>query len=117
VTVVVGTHVALSDETDAALSYSFTRSETEYDGSAPRASLIARYREVDADIHGLDLELGHWLLEGLRVEAGYRFQYYDDRSRLAASSGSVVAPFDLTTTRHVVTLGVTLTSDLLEDSN
>jgi hypothetical protein len=61
VTVVVGTHVALSDETDAALSYSFTRSETEYDGSAPRASLIARYREVDADIHGLDLELGHWL--------------------------------------------------------
>jgi hypothetical protein len=30
-----------------------------------------------------------------------------------AGTGSVVAPFDLSMTQHTVTLGVTLTSDLL----
>lgn len=112
---VIGMQVQLTDETDAALSYSFTRAETEYDDAGFQTSLIASEREIDADIHGLDLELRHWLRAGLRVQAGYRIQHYDDRSRLPASSGSLVQPFDLTTTRHMVTVGATLTSALLED--
>jgi hypothetical protein len=50
------------------------------------------------------------------VLAGYRFEYYDDGTGLTESLGSAVRPFDLTTTRHTVTLGVTLTSALIEPS-
>ena len=45
---------------------------------------------------------------------GYRYQHYADDSPIPTSVASVVQPFDLTTSRHLVTVGVTLTSDLLE---
>jgi hypothetical protein len=112
----LGVHARLSDRTDVSYSYSFTRAETDYTGAgSAELALVARYRGIDADIHDIDLELGHWVRPGLRVMAGYGLQYYGDGSPRPASIASVVSPFDLTTLRHIVTVGVTLTSDLLED--
>jgi opacity protein-like surface antigen len=113
--IVLGTHVQLDDQTDAALSYSFTRASTHYSaGGSPQLSLVDHYSKIDSDIHGANLEVGRWLFEGLRVLVRYRFEYYDDGTNLSESVQSAVLPFDLTTTRHTVTLGVTLTSALLE---
>lgn len=112
---VVGGHVQLDGQTDAALSYSFTRATTHYSaGGSAELSRVDQYAKIDSDVHGAELELGRWLMEGLRVLAGYRFQYYRDGTNLYPSVQSAVAPFDLTTTRHTVTLGVTLTNALLE---
>jgi hypothetical protein len=110
---VLGTRLRFSPETDCSLTYSFTRAESSYsesDGSR-ELDLIALNREVDANIHGLDLSLRHWLKPGLQLMIGYGFQLYDDDARLPISTGSVVAPVDRSTERHTATLGVTLNSD------
>jgi hypothetical protein len=113
--IVLGTHIQLDEQTDASVSYSFTNAYTDYSaGGSPQLLLVDRFSGIDSDIHGADLEVGRWLFPGLRVRVGYRFEYYDDGSTLPESVQSAVAPFDLTTTRHTVTLGVTLTSALLE---
>jgi hypothetical protein len=113
--VVLGTHIQLDEKTDASVSYSFTNAYTHYSaGGSPQLLLVDHSSRIDSDIHSAELEIGHWLLEGLRVRVGYRFEYYDDGSNLPESVQSAVVPFDLTTTRHTVTLGVTLTSALLE---
>jgi len=113
--VVLGTHYQLDDRTDASLSYAFTHASTSYSaGGSPQLGLIDENAKIDSDIHGAELELGRWLSEGLRILAGYRFEYYDDETRLPESVQSAVVPFDLNATRHTVTLGVTLTSALLE---
>jgi len=113
--VVLGTHYQLDDRTDASLSYMFTHARTRYSaGGSPELSLVDQNAKIDSDIHGAELEVGRWLRDGLRVLAGYRFEYYDDETRLPESVQSAVVPFDLNTTRHTVTLGVTLTSALLE---
>jgi hypothetical protein len=113
--VVLGSHLQLDDRTDAALSYAFTRADTRYAaGGSPQLSQVDQNAKIDSDIHAAELEIGRWLSEGLRVLAGYRFEYYDDGTRLPESVQSAVVPFDLNTTRHTVTLGVTLTSALLE---
>ena len=115
--IVLGTHVDLDDRTDASLSYAFTRADTRYGaGSSPQLALVRSNAEIDSNLHAAEVEIGRWLREGLRVLAGYRFEYYDDGTRLSESLGSAVRPFDLSTTRHTVTLGVTLTSALLEPS-
>ncbi len=114
--VVLGSHFQFDDRTDASLSGSFTRAYTRYDaGGSPQLALVDQNAQIDSDIYGAQLEIGRWLFEGLRVMAGYRFQYYDDGTNLPVSVQSAVAPFDLTTTRHIVTVGVTLTSELLKD--
>jgi opacity protein-like surface antigen len=113
--VVLGTHYQFDEDTDAALSYSFTRADSSYSaGGSPLLALVNEDAEIDSDIHGADVEIGHWLRPGLRLLAGYRFQYYDDGTDLPESIASAVVPFDLNSTRHTVTLGVTLTSALLE---
>ncbi len=114
---VLGTQVQLAERTDAGLSYSFSRVESDYHSSAPSTeiSLIQNSSIIDADIHGLDLRIGHWLKDGLRVLVGYRFQYYRDEAPLPTGTGSVVSPFDLSGDRHTVTIGVTLTSDLFRN--
>jgi len=113
--VVIGSHVQVDDQTDAAVSYSFTSAYTQYSaGGSPELLLVDQSSRIDSDIHCAELEVGRWLREGLRVQIGYRFEYYDDGSNLPESVQSAVAPFDLSTTRHTVTLGVTLTSALLE---
>jgi hypothetical protein len=110
---ILGSHLQLSERTDAGLSYSFTRAEADYDGASPEIQLISDNSIVDGDIHGFDFEVGHRLMDGLRVLVGYQLQYYTDRAPVPSGTGSVVSPFDLSTTEHTVTLGVTLTSDLL----
>lgn len=113
--VVLGTHIQLDEKTDAAVSYSFTNAYTHYSaGGSPQLLLVGHSAKIDSDIHGAEVEVGRWLREGLRVRVGYRFEYYDDESNLPESVQSAVVPFGLTTTRHIVTLGVTLTSALLE---
>jgi hypothetical protein len=113
--IVLGAHLELGDRSDAALSYAFTRAETNYDaGSSPQLGLVSQNREIDSDTHSVDLEVGHWLRDGLRVMAGYRLQYHHDDEDLHLSQNSAVLPFDLDDTRHRVMLGVTLNSELLE---
>jgi hypothetical protein len=113
--IVLGAHAQLDDRTDASLSYAFTRAVTSYDaGSSPQLGLVSQNREIDSDTHVVDLEVGHWLRDGLRVTAGYRFQYHHDDEDLYSSQDSAVRPFDLNDMRHRVTLGVTLNSDLLK---
>lgn len=112
--VIVGTHAQLSERTDAGISYSFTRAQARYtangalDGAALRDA-----RRVDTDIHRISLEAGHLLRDGLRVTAGYRLGILDDRSPVRGAVGRV-APFDLDTLEHTITVGVTLTSALLD---
>jgi opacity protein-like surface antigen len=113
--VVLGTHIQLDERMDAAVSYSFTNAYTHYGaGGLPQLSLVDYSSRIDSDIHSAEIEVGRWLVEGLRVRVGYRFEYYDDGSNLPESVQSAVVPFELTTTRHTVTVGVTLTSALLE---
>ena len=65
----------------------------------------AFFGEVNANIHRVYCDVGHWVMEGLRVSAGYRFDLYDDGSR-------VPQPIDYSTTQHTISVGVTLTNDL-----
>jgi hypothetical protein len=110
----IGTHSKITDKTDGGVAYSFTRAETHYHPTPTRRALLSSASGViDSDTHDLDFEVGHWLRDGLRVLVGYRLQLYVDRTPVPAGTGSVVAPFDLSMTQHTVTLGVTLTSDLL----
>lgn len=113
--VVLGGHYEIDDATDASLSYAFTRADTRYDaGGSPQLAQLRSTAEIDSDLHATELELGRWLREGLRVQVGYRFELYRDGTDLPESQGSARPPFDLDTQRHTVTLGVTLTSALLE---
>ncbi len=112
--VVVGTHVGIDDRTDASLAYAFTRAETGYDSGSPELALIHQNAKIDSNLHSANLEVGRWLREGLRVQVGYRFEYYQDGAYVPQSLVSAIPPFDLDSTRHTVTLGVTLTSALLE---
>jgi hypothetical protein len=113
---VLGAQLALTESSNAGVAYSFTRAEADYgkSGGARELRLVDDNRIVDADIHTLDLELRHRVRDGLRVFAGYRLQYYSDGAPKPASLGSAIRPPDRSDVRHTVSLGVTLTSDLLE---
>jgi hypothetical protein len=112
---VFGSQIRFSDQTDAGLSYSFTRAEANYDdsGSARELRLIDNNRLVDADIHGLDIEVRHQLRAGLRFFAGYRLQYYRDGAPKPNSPSSSQQPDSRRDTRHTFTLGITLNNELL----
>lgn len=112
---ILGTRYQFTDRTDARLRYGFTHADAQYQGSAVSVALqlIENAHVIDSDIHDVDLEVGHWLRDGLRVFAGYRLQLYDDRAPVVESVASVVTPFGPSTHQHTVTLGVTLNSDLL----
>ncbi len=113
--IVLGSQIQFSDQTDAGLSYSFTRAEANYDGSgsARELQLVDDNRVVDAEIHGLDMEIRHQLRAGLRVFAGYRLQYYRDGATKPNSPSSSQQPPSRSDTRHTMTLGITLNSELL----
>jgi len=111
---VVGGRYQLTARTDLRLRYGFTHADARYRGdpSSPLLQRVEDARIIDSDVHDVDLELGHWLRDGLRVFAGYRLQLYDDRAPVYPSIASVVPPFGPSTHQHTVTLGVTLNSDL-----
>ena len=115
---IVGGALQLPERTDVGLSYAYTRAEALYEGSpvSPQLELIAENRIIDSEVHVLDFEVGRWVMEGLRVLAGYRYQNYKDRAPLVQSVASVVQPFDRSTHQHTVTVGVTLTSDFFARS-
>jgi len=117
--IVFGSQIRISEQTDVGLSYSFTRAEANYDdsGSARALQLIDDNRVVDADIHGLDMEIRHQLRAGIRVFAGYRLQHYRDRSPKPNSPSSSQQPPSRLDTRHTITLGITLNSELLSSRN
>jgi outer membrane receptor protein involved in Fe transport len=75
--------------------------------------LIDDNRVVDADIHGLDIEIRHQLGDGIKVFAGYRLQSYSDGAPKPNSLGSATRPPDRSDIRHTVSFGVTLNGDLL----
>lgn len=110
----VGSHVRFSDSTDASLAYTFTRAELKYESPASSANVrrIADNRFIDSDIHGVQMELRHWLRDGLRLQVGYRLQRFDDSSARSNAAGSTVSPVSPSQTQHTATLGVTLTSEL-----
>ncbi len=113
----LGSHVRFSDDTDGNLSYTFTRAKLKYDNNASaNVAQIADNSLIDSDIHSVQMEVGHWLRDGLRVQVGYRVQVFDDSGARPSGSGSVVRPRSLSQTQHTVTLGVTLNSDLLARS-
>jgi hypothetical protein len=112
---VLGTHARFSDKTDGGLSYSFTQAQARYDSSVPSADLllISNSHVIDSDIHGIRMEVGHWLRPGLRALVGYRLDLLSDSAPLPSGTGSVVAPIERSMNQHTITLGITLTSDLL----
>ncbi len=111
----VGSTAQLSDRTDASVAYTFTRSNVRFRSSNATSSTLDGFSRIRSDIHDIAFDVGHWLRDGLRVFAGYRFQDYEDRSQGPPNGGSSLAPFGLSTRVHSVTLGVTLTSNLLEN--
>jgi hypothetical protein len=116
---VLGTHVDISENTDAGLSFSFTRAELHYNRSGQPANVksIEDNSSIDSDIYGVQLEVGHWIRDGLRLLVGYRLQLYDDSSPQPSGTGSVVSPNGPSMSQHTLTLGITLTSDLLAKSD
>jgi hypothetical protein len=60
----------------------------------------------------VQLEIGHWFRDGLRVSLGYNFDQYRDRTRVPTGVGSA-DPFNPSTHVNTFILGVTLNSDLL----
>ena len=117
--VILGAHTRIGDSSDAGAAYAFTRVDATYGAGVPTApaATIAASSIVESNIHGLQLEAGHWLRDGLRVLVGYRLQLLDDASPTPAGQGSVIAPIPLSVTQHTITLGVTLTQDLLRDDD
>jgi hypothetical protein len=115
---ILGAHLQLAERTDGGLSYGYTKAKALYRGSTSSVELelISQNRVIDSDTHVLDLELGRWVREGLRVLGGYRYQHYDDRAPLPESVASAVDPYDRSTHQHTVTVGVTLTSDFFTRS-
>lgn len=111
----VGSRIRLAKRSDCGLAYSFTRADARYAPGvgSPETFLIQNSAIIDADIHGFDVEFGHWIKDGLRAELGYRLQLYDDRAPVPLGFGSVVPSVDPSMTQQAVMLRLTLTNDLL----
>jgi hypothetical protein len=111
---ILGGNLQLTERTDASLSYSFTRSNWRFQSDTPTTALIADDSRIRSDIHSAEVGVGHWLRDGLRLSAGYRWDYYRDRTPTSRPVGAnSAAPFNLSTRQHTVTLGITLNDDLL----
>jgi hypothetical protein len=119
VSFIVGGRAQLAPKWDGGLSYAYTWARAQYGGSetSSELNLVAGSGIIDTDNHLIDLELGHWLRDGLRITTGYRYQHFGDDAPLVQSVASVVAPYGYTSNRHTVTLGVTLTSDFFARGN
>jgi hypothetical protein len=115
--VVAGSSWQATKQTDLGLSYAFTRAQTTYEAEGPMSAVIGEVAEINSSIHRVYFDVGHWVMEGLRVSVGYRFDLYDDRGPVPPDDPRYsVQPFDLSTTQHTITVGVTLTNDLFSGS-
>ena len=110
----------ITDRTDLNLSYSYTHSYSRFSADEPTANALEETSEILSDIHSIDAKVGHWLRDGLRIYAGYRYDKYSDRAQVSSGAGIVppppasAAPFDLSTQQHTFTAGITLNSNLFE---
>jgi len=110
---IVGGRFDITERSDVRLRYGFTYAKAKYRGGNALLDLSRNSRIIDSRIHDIDLRVSHRLRAGLRVFAGYRFQLYNDDAPVLVSDDSTVAPFDPSTYQHTVTLGITLTSELI----
>jgi hypothetical protein len=117
--VVLGAHHRFDESTDVSTTYNFTAIDADYtvDVASQAVALIAANSAVHQEIHNLFFEGGHWLRPGLKVLVGYRLQLLDDSSPMSTGQGSVVPNLPLSVTQHTVTVGVTLTDELLKRAN
>jgi hypothetical protein len=116
--VLFGSRYQITERTDVRLSYSYTYSHSRFSADDATANTLEETSEIRSDIHSVDVNVGHWLRDGLRIYAGYRWDNYQDRAQVSSGDGIVpaapasAAPFDLSTHQHTFTAGVTLNSDL-----
>ncbi len=110
--VLFGGNYLITERTDLSASYSFTRSGSSFDAGNSTAGALDVPSRIRSDIHSVDTRVGHWLTDGLRVYVGYRYDDYVDRNDVPAGTGSIAAPFSLSTRRHTGTFGITLTNSL-----
>ncbi len=116
--VLFGSRYQITERTDLRLSYSYTRSHSRFSADDATANTLEKASKIRSDIHSIDAIVGHWLREGLRIYAGYRYDDYRDRAQASSGDGIVpaapasAAPFALSTRQHTFTAGVTLNSDL-----
>ena len=113
--VILGANVRMDERADAGFSYSFNRLKSRYgtSGSASRGiEMIEGTSRIESDIHRVGATLGRRLRAGIRVTAGYHLDIHNDRSPVDGTG--TVQPFDLATYQHTVTLGITLSNELLD---
>jgi hypothetical protein len=111
-TAVLGGVLEISEKTDVRLSYSFTWSNWRFESDNATTSTIDGFNRIRNDVQRAQIEVGHWLRDGLRVSGGYRFDKYRDRTNVSTGMGTV-QPFSDSTEQHTVIFGLTLNSDLL----
>ena len=117
--VLFGGRYQITERTDVSLSYSYTHSYSRFSADDTTANTLEQTSKILSDIHSVDANVGHWLRDGLRIYAGYRYDDYQDRVQVPSAAGIVpaapasAAPFDLSTRQHTFTAGITLNSDLL----
>jgi hypothetical protein len=111
-TLILGGTLQITKRTDMSVAYTFTRTDTRFRNEGLTVTRFNDWTRIRSDIHRLQVRIGHWLREGLRVHVGYDFDEYVDNTRIPTGVGSA-DPFDPSTHVNTVTFGVTLNSDLL----
>lgn len=119
--VLFGGSYQITERTDASLSYSYTYSYSRFAADSATADTLEKTSKILSGIHSVDFNVGHWLRDGLRVYAGYRYDNYQDSAQVSSGDGYVppapasAAPFDRSTQQHTFTAGITLNSDLFKN--
>jgi hypothetical protein len=111
-TLILGGSYQIAKRTDLSLAYTFTRTNTRLRSDGLTSNTLDGWSRIRSDIHRVQLEIGHWLRDGLRVSFGYNFDQYRDRTQVPTGVGSA-DPFNPSTHVNTFMLGVTLNSDLL----
>ena len=111
-TLILGGSYQIAKRTDLSLAYTFTRTNTRLRSDGLTSNTLDGWSRIRSDIHRVQLEIGHWLRNGLRVSFGYSFDQYRDRTQVPTGVGSA-DPFNPSTHVNTFTVGVTLNSDLL----
>jgi hypothetical protein len=111
-TLVLGGTLQIAERTDMSVSYTFTRTDTHFRNEELTPRRFDEWSRIRNDTHRVQVVLSHWVREGLRVNLGYDFDKYVDRSSIPTGVGSA-DPFDPSTHVNTITFGVTLNSDLL----
>lgn len=100
---------------DTGLSYTYTFAEAKYEtGGVQQLDLIAANRRIENQSQILDFEAGFRVEQGLRVLAGYRFQWNGDGVAPPQSIASSATPIDRDALQHTIMLGVTLEASFFD---